>query len=157
MVKYFDCNFRWQSLTKGDNDITPLLLKFKIQLEQLERLRSEDIPRRPMITHTIDSSENKVEVTNWQNLPKLHFFVILHGTHLLMLFDKICKYEMDPASVVEDTERTWFHPEKDRWTDGQGWNQYIPLSSLLKRGYNETCIHKARIFYSDLDIIFYHL
>ena len=24
------------------------------QLEQLERLRSEDTPRRPMITHTID-------------------------------------------------------------------------------------------------------
>ena len=26
----------------------------QIQLEQLERLRSEDTPRRPMITHTID-------------------------------------------------------------------------------------------------------
>ena len=37
----------------------------KYQLEQLERLRSEDTPRRLMITHTIDScwipSQNKVE------------------------------------------------------------------------------------------------
>ena len=28
---------------------------FLIQLEQLERLRSEDTPRRLMITHTIES------------------------------------------------------------------------------------------------------
>ena len=27
---------------------------FSLKLEQLERLRSEDTPRRPMITHTID-------------------------------------------------------------------------------------------------------
>ena len=37
----------------------------KTQLEQLERLRSEDTPRRLMITHTIESwwipSQNKVE------------------------------------------------------------------------------------------------
>ena len=39
----------------------------QIKLEQLERLRSEDTPRRLMITHTIEScwipSENKVEWT----------------------------------------------------------------------------------------------
>ena len=28
---------------------------FKMKLEQLERLRSEDTPRRLMITHTIES------------------------------------------------------------------------------------------------------
>ena len=43
--------------------ITMLFIKCK--LEQLERLRSEDIPRRLMITHTIESwwipSQNKVE------------------------------------------------------------------------------------------------
>ena len=27
-------------------------------------------------------------------------------THLLKLLDKMCKYEMDPASIVEDTGRT---------------------------------------------------
>ena len=36
-------NFRFQG---------SLFLRF--ELEQLERLRSEDTPRRPMITHTID-------------------------------------------------------------------------------------------------------
>ena len=42
-----------------------------MQLEQLERLRSEDIPRRPMITHTIDqlildpkSKQDKFKITN---------------------------------------------------------------------------------------------
>ena len=27
----------------------------------------------------------------------------LHATHLLKLLDKVCKYEMDPVSIVEDT------------------------------------------------------
>ena len=40
-------------------------------------------------------------------------------THLLKLLDKMCKHEMDPASIVEDTEQTWFCPHTDRWTDGQ--------------------------------------
>ena len=30
------------------------VIKTKFELEQLERLPSEDTPRRPMITHTID-------------------------------------------------------------------------------------------------------
>ena len=49
-----------------------------VKLEQLERLRSEDTLRRPMITHTIDqfildrkSKQDKVNVTNLKNLPKL--------------------------------------------------------------------------------------
>ena len=32
---------------------------------------------------------------------------------------------MDPASTVEDTERTWFCPQMDRRTR---WNQYTPLN-----------------------------
>ena len=31
---------------------------------------------------------------------------IQHATHLLKLVDKICKYEMNPASIVKDTEQT---------------------------------------------------
>ena len=55
-----------------------------IRLEQLERLRSEDTPRRPMITHTIDQfilnpksilltssyripSQNKVKAEKFEN------------------------------------------------------------------------------------------
>ena len=30
------------------------MCNFQLKLEQLERLRSEDTPRHPMITHTID-------------------------------------------------------------------------------------------------------
>ena len=41
----------------------------------------------------------------------------------MTLFDTMCKHEMDPASIVEDTERTWFCPEMDRRTR---WNKYIP-------------------------------
>ena len=60
-----------------------------------------------------------------------------HVTHLLNLFDTMCKYEMDPASIMEDTEHDYFHrftlsvrplsvrPSVDRRTDdGQTWNQY---------------------------------
>ena len=34
-----------------------------------------------------------------------------------MLLDKMCKYEMDPASILEDTERTRFGPQMDGQTD----------------------------------------
>ena len=40
-------------------------------------------------------------------------------THLLKLLDNMCKYEMDPMSIVEDTERTLFCPQTDRRMDGQ--------------------------------------
>ena len=41
---------------------------------------------------------------------------LLHVTHLLKLLDKMCTYEMDPMSIVEDTERTRFCPQTDRRT-----------------------------------------
>ena len=46
-----------------------------MQLEQLERLRSEDTPRRPMITHhTIDqficSSQNKMKAEKFEKFVK---------------------------------------------------------------------------------------
>ena len=76
------------------------------------------------------SKEDKVKVTNLKNSPKFHFFLILkhalHTTHLLKLLDKMCKYEMDLTSIVEDTEWTIFCPQTDRRTR---WNQYILLST----------------------------
>ena len=57
----------------------------------------------------------------------------LHATHLLKLLDKMCKYELDPTSIVEDTERTRFCPQTDRRTM---WNQYTPFQLRWKRGYN---------------------
>ena len=51
----------------------------------------------------------------------------LHAIHLLKLLDKMCKYEMDPMSIVEDTERTRFCPQTDRRTDGQGETSIPPF------------------------------
>ena len=47
------------------------------------------------------------------------FKIIIRVTHLLTLLDKMCKYVMDPISIVEDTERTLFCPQTDRQADGQ--------------------------------------
>ena len=78
------------------------------------------------------SKEDRVKVTNLKNSPKFQIFKQpLHATHHLKLLDKMCKYEMDPMSIVEDTERTRFCPQTDGWTR---WNQYTPLSTSLKRG-----------------------
>ena len=80
------------------------------------------------------SKEEKVKVTNLKNSPKFKIFEFWneHYTpHLLKLLDKMCKYEMDAMSIVEDTERTRFCPQTDRRTR---WYQYTPLSTLLKRG-----------------------
>ena len=85
--------------------------------------------------HTIDqfisfpkSKQDKVKVTNLKNFPKLYFFFtlkkVVHATQLLKLLDKVCKYEMNPVSIVENTERPPFCPQTDRWTR---WNQYTPL------------------------------
>ena len=39
---------------------------------------------------------------------------LLHATHLLKLLDKMWKYEMDPMSIVDDTELTRFCPQTDK-------------------------------------------
>ena len=62
----------------------------KVKLEQLERLRSEDTPRRLMITHTIESywipSQKKTKsksqiLKNRQNFKFLNFEMgIIHDT-----------------------------------------------------------------------------
>ena len=46
--------FTWRHLQR--KSILDMTLKYtNLKLEQLERLRSEDTPRRLMITHTIES------------------------------------------------------------------------------------------------------
>ena len=65
-----------------------------------------------MIIHYIEShldpksNEDKVSY-KFTEFAKISNFEILKQTlHLLKLLDKMCKYEMDPTSIVEDTERT---------------------------------------------------
>ena len=90
------------------------------------------------------SKQDKIKVTNLKNLPKLQIFKFenkfLYGTHLLKLLDMMCKYEMDLACIVEDTEWTRFCPQMDRRTEvgmdrRTRWNQYTPLQ-LIWGGYN---------------------
>ena len=55
-------------------------------------------------------------------------------THLLKLVDKMCKYEMDLASIVEDTEQT------DGQTDGQTYKVkrvYTPFNFVEAVWYNK--------------------
>ena len=89
-----------------------------------------DTPRRPMMTQTSDSLQNlsqnetKSKLQIFKNSQILKFWNLreaLHATHLLNLFDKMYKYEVDPTKTVGTTERTL-----DGRTDGQslwmgGW------------------------------------
>ena len=99
-----------------------------IKLEQLERLRSEDTPAASWLPIPLSHIGSQVKRRQSQSykLKKFakisNFWILkraLHATHLLKLLDKMCKYEMDPMSIVEDTERTRFCPQTDRRTDGQ--------------------------------------
>ena len=49
----------------------------------------------------------------------------------------MCKYEMDPMSIVEDTERTRFCPHTDRRTDGQSNTSIPPFQLRWSGGYND--------------------
>ena len=78
-----------------------------------------------MVTHTIDSywipSKNKTK-SKKQMKRICQNFNTLRATHLLKSLDNMCKYEMNPVSVVEDTERTRYTPFKFvlRWAGGGG-------------------------------------
>ena len=63
----------------------------------------------------------------------------LHTTHLLKLLDKMCKYKMDPMSIVEDSERTRFCRQTDKVKPV--YSLLTPPSTLLKRGYNKWVLH----------------
>ena len=78
----------------------------------------------------------------FKELDKISNFWILkqtfHATHLLKLIDQMCKCEMDPTSIVEDTERTRFCPQTDRRTR---WNQYTPFQLRWSGGYIEATLN----------------
>ena len=108
------------------------------------------------------SKEDKVKVTNFKEFAKISNFWFwkqtLHATHLLL--DKMCKYEMDLMSIVEDTERTWFCPQTDRQTDGRTvrqtrWNQYTPFQLRWSWGYNHVLTFFVCWITSHLILMFY--
>ena len=58
----------------------------------------------------------------------------------------MCKYEIKPASIVEDTERTRFFPQTDRRMDGQTGmvKPVYPSSTSLMAGYNDNVDENKR-------------
>ena len=92
------------------------------------------------------SKEDKVKVKEFTKISNVwNLKQILHTTHLLKLLVKMWKYEMDPTSILEDTERTRFCPQTDRrtdgwtdrWTDGQGETCIPPFQLRWSGGYND--------------------
>ena len=61
----------------------------------------------------------------------------LHATHRRKLLNKICKYEIDPAIIVEVSERTRFCPRTDRRAGRRtnGWRETnMPPSNFVEAG-----------------------
>ena len=80
--------------------------------------------------------------------PPPNFWILkqtLHATHLLKLLDKMCKYEMDPTSIVEDTEQTRFSPQTDGQMDGRCETSIPPFQLRWSEGYNDESV--ARCMY----------
>ena len=92
-----------------------------------------------MITHTIESywipspRRRQSWTYKFKEFAKItHFWILkqtLHATHLLKLLDKMCKYEMGPTGIDEDTKRTRLCPQTDRQTR---WNQYTPPFNFVE-------------------------
>ena len=62
----------------------------------------------------------------------------LHRRHTFGSCLKMCKYELDPASIVEVTEWTRFCTQTDGQTDGRTtWNQYSPFQLHWSGDYND--------------------
>ena len=114
-----------------------------MKLEQLERLRSEIPPAAPCLPILAIHIRPQVKTRQSQSykfkkIAKNSNFEILQETlhaltHLLKLFDKMYKYEMDPTRTVGATERTrdagrmQDGRRRDGRTDGQTeWNQFTP-------------------------------
>ena len=113
--------------------------KFCYQLQEkleLERLRSEDTPRRLMITHTIEScwipSQNKVE---WLWRYRSRSKVTTCDTHspCSRASDHLYKYGKTPSGTIDATERTRFsRPRPNDLEDiGQGQRSLYARHSLI--------------------------
>ena len=109
------------------------------KLEKLEHLRSEDTPAASWLPKLLSHIGSQVKIRQSQSYKFKEFAKILkqtlHVTHLLKWLDKMCKCEMDPMSIVEDTERTRFCPQMDRRTDGQGETSIPPFQLCWSGGY----------------------
>ena len=96
------------------------------------------------------SKQDKIKGTNLKNLLNLQlsFEKTLHATQLLKLLDKMGTYEMDPASIVDDTEWTHLRPQTDKQTDGQSETRIPPFDFVESGGIIICvflCIHTSQL------------
>ena len=130
----------------------------KEKLEQLERLCSEDTPRRFMITHTIESywipSETSFIAKSWPN----DLEVIgqgqrsSHATHLLMLVIICTKYGKNPSRTVDATEQTRFSRSRPNYLENIGQGQRSlhathPLMLMMICAMWKECKQNCRFFF----------
>ena len=103
----------WSCMPSRHYAATQRYMHYK--LEQLERLPSEIPPASPWLPPLGIHIRSQVKTRQSQSykfkkIAKNSNFAILqetlHATHLLVLLDKMCKYEMDPTRTVGATERT---------------------------------------------------
>ena len=97
-----------------------------------------------MVTHAyywfILDPKKKQDKSKFKKLNNFELKQKLHAVHLPTLLDKMCEYEMDLASIVEDTERTRFCPQTGRRTIKTS----IPPFKFVEQGY------KIALLLSDL-------
>ena len=101
-----------------------------------------EYPRRPMITHTIDSYQTPNQKTKsmlqiWKNAKNY-----LDATRLLKLLNKMCKYEMDLASIVEVSYRADTILSTDARTDGRREISTPPFNFVEAGGITMDRIHE---------------
>ena len=134
-------NHRVNYLSKQKSEFISFLFSLQNISIALVSTRTTRMPAFPELPHDYSYNgfisdpqlkQDKVKVTNSIILPKFKILEFgkkaLHTTHILNLLDRMCKCEMDPASIMEVTEWTLFCPQ----TDGQTtWNQY-PLFNFVE-------------------------
>ena len=67
-------------------------------------------PDHGVLSHEVKKNPAKIRISEMVSKPQ-------QAIYFQKLVDKMCKYEMDLASIVEDTERTRFCLQADGWTN----------------------------------------
>ena len=120
-------------------------MRYLAELEQLERLRSENTPTAPWLPILFIQMGSQVKTTQNQsynfkeNAKKLKIRILQHPvyeTHLLELLDTMYKYELDPASIVEDTEQTPFRETSITSPRANGGPRAPPPPMILRECYH---------------------
>ena len=128
--------------------LTPVLFWSLFKLEQLECLRSEDTPRRLMITHSIDShwilSQKK---SSLKNLPKFQIFEFWNTPYtrhtFLSCLIRCANMKWIQEILLKIQSR---HDSVHRRTDGQGETSTPPFNFVEAGGIINTLLCTLKQF-----------